>query len=188
MTIAVKSVESLKLRVFQTRTRYCPPPKCQTGERSGAAGIVRIVMKWMKTMNMCQVALVREKSQRSNRYHTVSSMHNTRPIKSIALGRLMPIALAAVCSIAYASCNNDGSHQQWQERQDRYCAERITKFNYEGHSYLKFTGGKYDSVGITHDENCRCRSQTSTDRNQSPTSDLPCPSTPRQSSSHLPQD
>lgn len=181
MTIAVKPAENRSPRASWTKIRYFPPQKCQIGEKSKEAGIAQIVMRWMRTMNMCLVAQSREKSLKNNRYNSHQDMYKTQPIKSIALRRLSPIAMAAACAISHTSCSNDDSHQQWQDRQDRYCAERITKFNYEGHSYLKFTSGKYNSVGITHDENCQCRSLPSIDKNQQSTLDSLCSQTTRQS-------
>lgn len=62
------------------------------------------------------------------------------------------LLLAAGCTPA--------SHEEWQVEQDRRCAQRITKFNYEGHSYLLYRDGGNGNcaiAGITHDANCPCR-------------------------------
>lgn len=55
------------------------------------------------------------------------------------------------------------TNEDWQSDQDRRCAQRITKFNYEGHSYLLYQAGGNSHMavaGITHDANCQCRKQT----------------------------
>lgn len=59
--------------------------------------------------------------------------------------------------VGITSCA-EPNHEQWQERQDKECASKIIKFNYEGHSYLLYRdgGGKYKTAGITHDANCPC--------------------------------
>lgn len=50
------------------------------------------------------------------------------------------------------------NHEQWQKHQDKECVSKITKFNYEGHSYLLYRdgAGRYETAGITHDANCPC--------------------------------
>lgn len=66
------------------------------------------------------------------------------------------LAVIAVC-LALTSCKEQPySHEDWQREQDKYCASRITKFNYEGHSYLLYQDGPHGR-GICHDENCVCR-------------------------------
>lgn len=68
------------------------------------------------------------------------------------------VAIIAVC-LALTSCGPTPTHEQWQERQDREAASRITKFNYEGHSYLLYqaVGSTHTAAGICHDENCSCK-------------------------------
>lgn len=65
------------------------------------------------------------------------------------------LAVIAVC-LALTSCNEQTyTHEYWQREQDKICAPRITKFNYEGHSYLLYQYGY--GRGICHDENCDCK-------------------------------
>ena len=69
------------------------------------------------------------------------------------------VAIIAAC-LSLTSCGPASTHEQWQERQDREAASRITKFNYEGHSYLLYKyhiGSQSDVAGICHDENCPCK-------------------------------
>lgn len=60
--------------------------------------------------------------------------------------------------VGVISCAEPPSHEQWQKHQDKECASKITKFNYEGHSYLLYRDGIGDcrTAGITHDANCPC--------------------------------
>lgn len=67
------------------------------------------------------------------------------------------ITIAAVV-LALTSCSGkEYTHDEWQSQHDRECATRITKFNYEGHSYLLYSDGH--GRGITHDANCECREE-----------------------------
>lgn len=65
------------------------------------------------------------------------------------------MAAAAVMLLCLPSCTKT-THKEWAERQDKYAAQHITKFRYEGHTYLLFQKGK-DGVAITHDANCPCQ-------------------------------
>lgn len=66
------------------------------------------------------------------------------------------LAVISVC-LALTSCKEQPyTHEDWQREQDRDCASHITKFNYEGHSYLLYRYG-YHGGGICHDENCECK-------------------------------
>lgn len=68
------------------------------------------------------------------------------------------IAIVAL-AVALTSCTGrEYTHDEWQENHDRDCASHITKFNYEGHSYLLYSNGPH-GVGITHDANCECREE-----------------------------
>ena len=64
------------------------------------------------------------------------------------------VSILAVC-LALTSCDPVQTHEEWQREQDYKCATRITKFNYEGHSYLLYQYGH--GIGICHDENCECK-------------------------------
>ena len=65
------------------------------------------------------------------------------------------LAVIAVC-LALTSCKEQPyTHEDWQKEKDREAASRITKFNYEGHSYLLYQYGY--GRGICHDENCECK-------------------------------
>lgn len=65
------------------------------------------------------------------------------------------VLVLAVC-VALTSCTQRKvTHDDWQSEHDKRCGSRITKFNYEGHSYLLFENGH--QAGITHDANCECR-------------------------------
>lgn len=64
--------------------------------------------------------------------------------------------------LALSSCTyKKVTHDEWQSQHDRECASRITKFNYEGHSYLLYERnlGNASTAGITHDANCQCRDE-----------------------------
>lgn len=61
--------------------------------------------------------------------------------------------MAALMIMCLASCQ-PVTHDDWQKHQDKECATRITKFNYEGHSYLLYRHNEVES--ITHDPNCHC--------------------------------
>ena len=61
--------------------------------------------------------------------------------------------IAAVLASCLASCE-PATHEDWQKYHDKECATRITKFNYEGHSYLLYRHNESES--ITHDANCDC--------------------------------
>lgn len=63
--------------------------------------------------------------------------------------------MAAILMLIFASCASTATHEDWQKMQDKECASRITKFSYEGHSYLLYRYGK-EGVGIAHDANCQC--------------------------------
>lgn len=65
------------------------------------------------------------------------------------------LIIAMVCRLT--SCH-ETTHKEWQEQHDEECAARITKFNYEGHSYLlyEYNCGHASTAGITHDANCHC--------------------------------
>lgn len=66
------------------------------------------------------------------------------------------LAMIAVC-VGLASCNEKPyTHEEWQREHDREAASHITKFNYEGHSYLLYQDGPHGR-GICHDENCECK-------------------------------
>lgn len=70
------------------------------------------------------------------------------------------LAYISVC-LALASCATPApTQEQWQAEQDHEAASRITKFNYEGHSYLLYQyhiGAQWGVAGICHDENCECK-------------------------------
>lgn len=70
------------------------------------------------------------------------------------------LTVFTVC-LALISCSQTPTtHEQWQDQQDREAASRITKFNYEGHSYLLYQyhiGAQWGVAGICHDENCDCK-------------------------------
>ena len=61
--------------------------------------------------------------------------------------------ITAVLALCLASCE-PATHEDWQKYHDKECATRITKFNYEGHSYLLYRHNKSES--IAHDANCQC--------------------------------
>ena len=66
------------------------------------------------------------------------------------------ILVALDVSLALTSCKEQPyTHEDWQREQDKRCASCITKFNYEGHSYLLYQYGH--GIGICHDENCECK-------------------------------
>lgn len=74
-------------------------------------------------------------------------------------------SILAIC-LALTSCGPAPTHEQWQREQDHKCATRITKFNYEGHSYLlyQYQANTSNAVaGICHDENCPCKKPNLTD-------------------------
>lgn len=49
------------------------------------------------------------------------------------------ILVAIAVSLALTSCKEQPyTHEDWQREQDKRCASCITKFNYEGHSYLLY--------------------------------------------------
>lgn len=70
------------------------------------------------------------------------------------------LAVIAMC-LALTSCKEQPyTHEDWQNEKDREAASRITKFNYEGHSYLLYQyhiGAQWGVAGICHDENCECK-------------------------------
>lgn len=53
--------------------------------------------------------------------------------------------MAAILTLILESCTSSATHEDWQKMQDKECASRITKFNYEGHSYLLY---RYVKEGI----------------------------------------
>lgn len=63
--------------------------------------------------------------------------------------------MAAILMFILASCTSSATQEDLQKIQDEKHASRITKFNYEGHSYLLYRYGK-KSAGIAHDMNCHC--------------------------------
>lgn len=65
-------------------------------------------------------------------------------------------------SLALTSCGPAPTHDELQRRRDREIAARISKFNYEGHSYLLYRYGTY-SCGVCHDENCKCKQSNPSD-------------------------
>lgn len=72
------------------------------------------------------------------------------------------ILVILAVAVAVASCSDSATkaHEDWQSEQDKRCASRITKFNYEGHSYLLYqygVGHQEGVAGICHDENCDCK-------------------------------
>lgn len=72
------------------------------------------------------------------------------------------ILVILAVAVAVSSCSDSApkTHEDWQRNQDKRCASRITKFNYEGHSYLLYQDGvgyREGVAGICHDENCECK-------------------------------
>lgn len=69
------------------------------------------------------------------------------------------IAIVSIM-VALTSCSDttNKTHEDWQREHDKQCATHITKFSYEGHSYLLYTNGAHGR-GITHDANCQCRKE-----------------------------
>lgn len=72
------------------------------------------------------------------------------------------LLVAILVCLALASCSGSATktHEDWQREHDKRCASRITKFNYEGHSYLLYqygVGNKEGVAGICHDANCECQ-------------------------------
>lgn len=75
------------------------------------------------------------------------------------------VSILAVC-LALTSCDPVQTHEEWQREQDYKYDTRITKFNYEGHSYLlyQYQANTRNAVaGICHDENCPCKKSIPTD-------------------------
>ncbi len=69
------------------------------------------------------------------------------------------IISTVILALALTSCSeHKATHDEWQERHDREWSSRITKFNYEGHSYLLYQDGAHGR-GICHDANCECREE-----------------------------
>lgn len=67
----------------------------------------------------------------------------------------MVAVLCVAVIVGMAMSCTSATHEDWQKYQDRECASHITKFNYEGHSYLLYRDGDR-GTGIAHDANCEC--------------------------------
>lgn len=69
--------------------------------------------------------------------------------------KILLLIIAMACGLT--SCHK-ANNEEWQEHHDKECAAHITKFNYEGHSYLLYENnfGNASTAGITHDANCHC--------------------------------
>ena len=63
-------------------------------------------------------------------------------------------AFIAALILLAISCK-PATHEEWQETYDKECASHITKFNYEGHTYLLYRDGDR-GIGFVHDANCDC--------------------------------
>lgn len=78
--------------------------------------------------------------------------------KKNLLWAVMPVMMLMLTTLS--GCGEKPTHEEWQQEYDKYCSQRISKFNYEGHRYIIFSSGKDGNRslgGITHDENCECR-------------------------------
>lgn len=72
------------------------------------------------------------------------------------------VTILALC-LALSSCDSKPiTHDELQRRRDREIAARISKFNYEGHSYLLYRYGAH-GCGVCHDENCPCKKSIPTE-------------------------
>lgn len=71
--------------------------------------------------------------------------------------KILSVIATLLLLVLITSCA-EPNHEQWQKRHDKECATKITKFNYEGHSYLLYRdgAGNYKTTGLTHDANCQC--------------------------------
>lgn len=66
-------------------------------------------------------------------------------------------AILSMMAVSFLVSCDKPSHEDWQTQHDKYCAQRITKFRYEGHVYLLFRSESRNSTaGMTHDANCPC--------------------------------
>ncbi|TGY80911.1 hypothetical protein [Lepagella muris] len=76
-------------------------------------------------------------------------------MQRIAKAIFLVALLFIVAMIGLAISCKPATHAEWQELHDKECASHITKFNYEGHTYLLYNDGDI-GVGIAHDANCDC--------------------------------
>lgn len=65
------------------------------------------------------------------------------------------LLLIAILMTILASCTS-ATCEKWDDEHDEGCIAVITKFKYEGHSYLLFRTYHGEVAGIAHDANCPC--------------------------------